>query len=702
MSTRYCYNCSEDRFVDTDGAQTVCTTCGMVLEENAIVSEITFGEAGSGAAVVQGSYIGADQTRARAPAGYRGRGGGQESREQTLANGRNEINKLAHGLRLPERLADAGLRYFNLAVNMNFTKGRRTTYVVAACLYCACRMDKTSHMLIDFSDPLAINVFVLGSTYLKLVKELSLQLPVVDPSLYISRFASMLEFGEETQKVAQDATRLVARMGRDWMHIGRRPAGICGACLLLAARMNNFRRSVAEIVQVVKIADQTLRKRLKEFRDTPSSALSVTEFRTLWLDETADPPAFTKNNQKASTEPTGPRRVRKGLAHVGDKGAAAATGDAGADDEEAAEQGDHEGADEDNLNALADAAAAAEEAAANRQSMPPPPVPSAKALGKRKRVSLFKDDDAGSEEDEDEDEDEDEQSDTQRSDEEDDGHLDAPALDDAIRDVMNETLEGADGQALTHELDEAEAKRQAEVLMRNAQYNSQPLDSSTRLDDLDEDELDAFILTPEEVEAKSRLWMEFNKEYLKQLADKQTGPDGELRPVTARRPRKKIKPRDSSTPQGVSAADATKQLLTKKKFSKKINYSAIDGLFGQDSAAASIAGSDDDEENQDPTRARSRRSASVVSNASSRARGRIVIPNPTFRRDGGARSRGQTPARSSSIAPSLPPPTPVFSRRGLHHDEDHEEDREEQPEEWQRLIAGNNQDAEEETYDEYD
>ena len=167
-----------------------------------------------------------------------------------LRAGRRRIQALATALHLADRLTDAGQRYFNLAVNMNFTQGRRTQYVVAACLYSACRMEKTSHMLIDFSDLLEINVFVLGATYLKLSQALALQLPTVDPSLYISRFAALLEFGEETQKVAQDAVRLVARMGRDWMHIGRRPAGICGACLLLAARMNNFRRSVAEVIQV--------------------------------------------------------------------------------------------------------------------------------------------------------------------------------------------------------------------------------------------------------------------------------------------------------------------------------------------------------------------------------------------------------------------------------------------------------------------
>ena len=46
-----------------DTAQTVCTKCGTVLTENNIVSEVTFGETGSGAAMVQGSYVGADQSK---------------------------------------------------------------------------------------------------------------------------------------------------------------------------------------------------------------------------------------------------------------------------------------------------------------------------------------------------------------------------------------------------------------------------------------------------------------------------------------------------------------------------------------------------------------------------------------------------------------------------------------------------------------
>jgi transcription factor IIIB subunit 2 len=50
-------------------------------------------------------------------------------------------------------------------------------------------------------------------------------------------------------------------MDRDWITSGRRPAGICGACLLIAARMNGFRRTTREMIYVVKVADVTIQKR---------------------------------------------------------------------------------------------------------------------------------------------------------------------------------------------------------------------------------------------------------------------------------------------------------------------------------------------------------------------------------------------------------------------------------------------------------
>jgi len=75
----------------------------------------------------------------------------------SLLSGKKRIRQLAQGLKLSERLSDAAQRWFNLAVSTNFIKGRRSGYVIAACLYITCRMEKTSHMLIDFSDMLQVS-----------------------------------------------------------------------------------------------------------------------------------------------------------------------------------------------------------------------------------------------------------------------------------------------------------------------------------------------------------------------------------------------------------------------------------------------------------------------------------------------------------------------------------------------------------------
>lgn len=499
-------------------------------------------------------------------------------------------------------------------------------------------------------------------------------------------------------------------MGRDWMHIGRRPAGVCGACLVLAARMNNFRRSITEVVQVVKIADVTLRRRLAEFKDTPSGALTVADFRTLWLDETADPPAFSESQKREKKE-----RERKDAKRKGKENAE------GSDDEMDASSvaGNDEEAERDAFAELAEGAALPArkegEAAEDEEEgeMAPPPRPSAKKLGKRKK----REEDAEGEEDDGVDD-----------------RLEEPNLDDALIAGIEETLDAEAGKAITTQLDENEQKRMAAaVAMTN-------LNTSDRLDDLDEAELDCFILTDAEVKAKSRLWMEINKDYLKQLAgefsprpralelsltwpssfaDKQTGPDGELKPAQARRvvglhpntslaradlhvtpsQRKRHRPRDSQNAQGTSAADATKQLLTKKRFSKKINYQAIENLFGDESAASSVAGSaagsDSENEGDDASSqvdapligvthgpGKHQRSRTGTPQANIKKGQAIQVPNPTF-------SRGATPMRSSSVAPAA------------HEDdeEEHEQPEEEEDEAWRAVMKGTQ--VEEEDYGDY-
>lgn len=270
-----------------------CLRCETVLEENPIVSEVQFGESSSGAAMVQGAMVGADQARATFAGG---RQNAMESREQTLSNGKRKIKRIAAALKIPDYIAEAAGEWFRLALTLNFVQGRRSNNVLATCLYVACRKERTHHMLIDFSSRLQISVYSLGATFLKMVKALHItSLPLADPSLFIQHFVEKLDFKDKATKVAKDAVKLAHRMAADWIHEGRRPAGIAGACVLLAARMNNFRRSHAEIVAVSHVGEETLQRRLNEFKKTKAGTLSVKSFREVENLESSNPPSFEKN-----------------------------------------------------------------------------------------------------------------------------------------------------------------------------------------------------------------------------------------------------------------------------------------------------------------------------------------------------------------------------------------------------------------------
>lgn len=62
--------------------------------------------------------------------------------------------------------------------------------------------------------------------------------------------------------------------------------------------MHDFSRKPDDIVRVVKIHESTLRKRLLEFGETPSSSLTLDEFMNIDLEAEQDPPAFKAARKK--------------------------------------------------------------------------------------------------------------------------------------------------------------------------------------------------------------------------------------------------------------------------------------------------------------------------------------------------------------------------------------------------------------------
>ncbi|GJD07566.1 Transcription factor IIIB 90 kDa subunit [Galdieria sulphuraria] len=286
---RKCPHCGSTE-LEHDAAQgnTVCTQCGCIVEENTIVSEVTFVEGPGGHSSVVGQFV--DSSGYVPSSGVIIPGLSKESREATRNNGRKIIAEVVGALHLNPSQEEQAFRMFLLAIEHNFLQGRKASNT---------------------------NVYDLGRTFLKFARILNLSLPIIDPSLYIHRFASKLGFEEKTHAVATSALRLIARMKRDWIHTGRRPSGLCGAALFVAAKMHGFYRSQREIVNVVRIGDVTLRKRLLELEETPSALLTADEIDAMGGDD-GNVEALSDINKFKESDPPSFKR-RRNLEYYGEE-----------------------------------------------------------------------------------------------------------------------------------------------------------------------------------------------------------------------------------------------------------------------------------------------------------------------------------------------------------------------------------------------
>lgn len=260
--------------------------CYALIEENRIVSEVGYTENKDGTVATSGQKVSWEANNGFAKG---------EAREVTISRGHRILESIASGLHLKTHLIEQGKRIFLLAVQRNFTKGRQTKLVSAACLYILCRRDRSPHLLVDFSDILQTSVKKIGQVYMKLVRLLNfdnvVDVPLVDPSLFMERFATKLSLpsNQAVHEVTQTAIRFVQAMNRDWICTGRRPTGLCGAALLLASRYHGHRIPANEISKVVRMGECTLKRRLFELRQTPLALMDRQQF------ELAD---FTKPTQE--------------------------------------------------------------------------------------------------------------------------------------------------------------------------------------------------------------------------------------------------------------------------------------------------------------------------------------------------------------------------------------------------------------------
>jgi len=459
------------------------------------------------------------------------------------------------------------------------------------------------------------------------------------------------------------------------MTYGRRPAGVCGAAIILAARMNNYRRTVRELVYIAKVTDDTILKRLEEFKYTDSSQLTITEFLNHGdkLEKNCDPPSFYRQFL-----PKKKRRMRKNQ---------------GTAEEEIS---DNElqrtvSLSPSNPDERRRSLSNTQQAQLDSQMMPPPPIPIDPALFEVSAQRLSELETAGSAGT---------GGNTQTSGKEQqvgqkrkrgrppgkkNNSLPTPSNSQAaepevqpdveeevdVEDEMNFLVEDPRTISSAEELHQALSAAQAQSppatqqdantstedqldeVMESTEPNSPPATQLSKIPVpvkttqelldaipstpliLDEEfandlEVADCLLTEAEIEIKERIWLHDNADYLRnqqaKLLKKQLDEENGTTRVIVRRKRRRGRMGDMSAYQRTnedgqsvgpqSPAEAVKKMLSNRGYSKKINYQAVDTLFPE--ADSSESGS-----------ASRRASASATAGGSGVSTPRVTVTSPT-------------------------------------------------------------------------
>ncbi|KAG2289792.1 hypothetical protein Bca52824_049396 [Brassica carinata] len=274
----WCNHCAKkvDGFRPEGGAL-ACNKCGRILENFNFSDEVTFIKNAAGQSQASGNIVRSVQS------------GITSCRARRSRIAKDELMNLRDALQIGEDRDDVvnmASRLFDMAADQNFTKGRRSELVLSSCLYLACRKKELAVLLIDFSSYLRVCVYELGSVYLQLcelfymVDNPNLE-DLVDPSIFIDRFTKSLLKGAHayatTKKVVETTKNIIASMKRDWMQTGRKPSGICGAAIYIAALSHGVMCSTTDIAHIVHMCGATITKRLNEFANTEAATLTVEE-----------------------------------------------------------------------------------------------------------------------------------------------------------------------------------------------------------------------------------------------------------------------------------------------------------------------------------------------------------------------------------------------------------------------------------------
>ncbi len=175
------------------------------------------------------------------------------------------IDEIVARLELPFQVKEEAARLYREAASKGLTRGRSIYSMVAATVYAACRKHKVPITLDEIAKVFDLKEAPakreIARNYRLLVRDLNLEIPVIEPENFVHRIASALNLPDY---VVVDAIKIVKKVRKLGLTAGKDPSGLAAAAVYLAALKHGLRKTQKEVAQIAGVTEVTVRNRYKE------------------------------------------------------------------------------------------------------------------------------------------------------------------------------------------------------------------------------------------------------------------------------------------------------------------------------------------------------------------------------------------------------------------------------------------------------
>ncbi|WP_336036949.1 transcription initiation factor IIB [Halobacterium yunchengense] len=293
-----CPECGGRVVNDEEHGETVCTDCGLVVEEDGIDRGPEW-RAFDSKEKDQKSRVGAPTTNMMHDKGLSTNIGWQDkdaygnslssnqrqkmqrlrkwnerfrtrnSKERNLKQALGEIERMSSALGLPKEVRETASVIYRRALSEDLLPGRSIEGVATSALYAAARQMGTPRSIDEVANVSRIDAMEFKRTYRYIVRELGLEVAPADPASYVPRFASELDLPDEVERRARE---LLDNAKEDGVTSGKSPVGLAAAAIYAASLLTNHKVTQSEVSDVTDVSEVTIRNRYQELLEATEVA----------------------------------------------------------------------------------------------------------------------------------------------------------------------------------------------------------------------------------------------------------------------------------------------------------------------------------------------------------------------------------------------------------------------------------------------